>query len=234
MKINLTAINFTKGRKAPIKFIVIHYTANDGDTDEGNANYFKNVNRQASAHYFVDEDSITQVVLDENTAWHCNDTQKYLNGGGQYKKIVENANSIGIEMCSDKENGQYVITDKTIDNTVELVKTLLAKHNITVDNVIRHYDVTGKICPEPFVRNPELWKKFKEKLTEKEEPMYETFKDVPKWYQDAIGYYIKNGDLNDGKPLDGAIDPNYKINLAESTARALTVQYNTLVRLKLT
>lgn len=64
------------------------------------------------------------------------------------------------------------------------------------------------------------------KEQEEEEMIYATFKDLPKWYQEGVGYYIKNGDLNDGTPLDGQIDPNYKINLAESTARALQIGYN--------
>ena len=45
-----------------IKYIVIHYTGNDGDTDENNSKYFKNNIVKASAHYFVDDDSITQSV----------------------------------------------------------------------------------------------------------------------------------------------------------------------------
>lgn len=71
------------------------------------------------------------------------------------------------------------------------------------------------------------------KEQEEEEMIYATFKDLPKWYQEGVGYFIKNGDLNDGTPLDGQIDQNFKINLAESTARALQIQYNAFVRLKL-
>ena len=164
-KTNLTTVNFVKGRKAVVQYLVIHYTANDGDTDEGNGKYFNNYYRGASAHRFVDEDSITMVVKDEDTAWHCNDNQKYLNGGGTYKKLCNNENSIGIEMCSDKVNGDYVITKETIKNTQELVRLLMVKHNIPIENVIRHYDVSGKICPEPFVAHPEQWVQFKKEIT---------------------------------------------------------------------
>ena len=52
-----------------IKYIVLHYTANDGDTDEANAKYFKNNVVKASAHYFVDSNSVTQSVPDNYTAW---------------------------------------------------------------------------------------------------------------------------------------------------------------------
>ena len=63
--------NYARGRTAPILWIVVHYTANDGDTDTNNAHYFQGAGRGASAHYFVDEDSITQTVRDSDTAWHC-------------------------------------------------------------------------------------------------------------------------------------------------------------------
>lgn len=162
LKTNLTTVNYSRGRKNKIKYIVVHYTANDGDTDEGNAKYFKGVHRNASAHYFVDEDSATQVVKDSDTAWHCNDTQKYTNGGAQYKKLCNNDNSLGIELCSDKLNGKYIITKETVKNAQELVYHLMKLHNIPIENVIRHYDVSGKICPEPFVREPLKWKEFKE------------------------------------------------------------------------
>ena len=57
--------------------------------------------------------------------------------------------------------------NKTVYNAVELVKMLMAKYNVPIANVIRHYDVTGKNCPEPFVRNIEAWHNFKDRLEEK-------------------------------------------------------------------
>ena len=166
-KTNLTTINYTKGRVGfKIQYLVFHYTANDGDTDENNAKYFKAVHRGASAHYFIDEDSVTQVVKDEDTAWHCGDTQKYTNGGATMKGKARNVNSIGIELCSDKDpQGKFIITPQTINNAVELAQELMTKYNIPISNVYRHYDVSGKICPEPFVRDLAMWQRFKARLT---------------------------------------------------------------------
>ena len=59
----------TKRPVSNIKYIVIHYTGNDGDSDESNAKYFKNNIVKASAHYFVDDDSITQAVPDDYSAY---------------------------------------------------------------------------------------------------------------------------------------------------------------------
>lgn len=123
-----------------IKYIVIHYTANDGDTDENNGTYFRNNAIETSAHYFVDSDSITQSVPDDYVAWHC--------GAIIYNHAkCRNSNSIGVEICDDVKNGVIYPSAKTIANTIELVELLMKKYNIPKANVIRHYDVTGKICP---------------------------------------------------------------------------------------
>ncbi len=123
-----------------IKYIVVHYTGNDGDTDENNGKYFKTNIVQASAHYFVDDDSITQSVPDNHIAWHC--------GAKKYKHAYcRNANSIGVELCDDVRNGVVYPSEKTIENALELVEHLMQKYSIPKANVIRHYDVSGKLCP---------------------------------------------------------------------------------------
>ena len=139
--------NYTKGRKEPIEYIVVHYTANNGDKAESNGKYFSQPNRNASAHYFVDENTIVQSVKESDTAWHC--------GAKNYKHDkCRNDNSIGVEMCSEKDqNGQYYINQETQNTAIAVVKMLMEKYNIPLENVLRHYDVTGKMCPEPFVRN---------------------------------------------------------------------------------
>jgi N-acetylmuramoyl-L-alanine amidase CwlA len=160
---NLTTRNFTdKNDSSRIEYIVIHYTGNDGDTAYNNTKYFKTEYRGASAHYFVDETSIWQCVLDEDIAWHC--------GATRYKHpYCRNENSIGIEMCCRKNisNGTWYFEEETIKTTIELVKELMAKYNIPASNVIRHYDVTGKTCPEPYVRDTGAWNTFKASLTAK-------------------------------------------------------------------
>jgi len=124
-----------------IKYLVYHYTANDGDTDENNATYFqREVNLNASAHYFVDDDSATQSVPDNFIAWHCGGTR-------YYHPTCRNKNSIGIEMCDNIKDGQRVLTPQTEANAIELGKELMKKYNIPIENVLRHYDVTHKLCP---------------------------------------------------------------------------------------
>lgn len=159
LKIQCNSSNFTKNRPSKIQYLVIHYTANNGDTAKGNCNYFKTGNRGASAHYFVDENDICQSVEDNDVAWHCGTK-------GNYKhKYCRNNNAIGIELCSEKDNkGNYYFNEETINNAIELTKYLMKKYSIPVENVVRHYDVTGKLCPAPFVNNNAAWNNFKNKL----------------------------------------------------------------------
>ena len=165
--------NYYAGRGGnAIKYIVIHYTANDGDTSMNNARYFQRPNCRASAHYFVDEDSVTQSVRDADGAWHCGGALE--SSHHPLHNICMNRNSLGVEMCSDKVNGKYVITAQTVDRTVELVRWLMAKYGIAADHVVRHYDVTGKACPEPWVRDESLWRAFKARLTAPKKPKEET------------------------------------------------------------
>ena len=151
-----------------IKYIVIHYTANDGDSDEGNGNYFANNIVKASAHYFVDGDSVTQSVPDDYVAWAVGD-KKYSNcnktGGGKFYGQCNNTNSISIEMCDEVRNGKSDFSAATIENAIELTKILMKKYNVDISRVIRHFDVSGKPCPAPYVDNVK-WKEFKNMITE--------------------------------------------------------------------
>lgn len=152
------ASNFSAGRSQKIAYIVLHYTANNGDTAEGNCRYFSQLQRGASAHYFVDENEVMQSVKDGDTAWHCG-AKKYVHPS------CRNANAIGIEMCSRKdENGHYFIKPETVARAVELTVKLMVEHGVPIENVVRHYDVTGKNCPAPFVEHPEQWEAFKNAL----------------------------------------------------------------------
>lgn len=149
-----------------ILYLIIHYTANDGDSDQGNANYFKNNIVKASAHYFVDDDSVTQSVPDNYVAYavggtKLNDCSK-TGGGSMYKKIT-NTNSISIEMCDTLKNGKNDVSAKTLENTLALCKVIMKKYNIPISRVYRHFDVTGKHCPAYYMDN-KAWADFKVKL----------------------------------------------------------------------
>ena len=190
--------NYQECNSRDIEYIVIHYTSNKGDTANNNAVYFsrQKLNPPASAHYFVDENEIWQSVHDADIAWHC--------GAKTYKhKSCRNANSLGIEICmNDKDDN---IRLKSIENAIKLTKMLMQKYNIGIDNVIRHYDVTGKDCPRPMVENEDLWTSFKQSLLQEENQMqiYKWLKDMPDWSQDTFTRMFKVGIISTDK--DGAM-----------------------------
>ena len=150
----ISKYNYSSRKGNSIKYIVLHYTGNKQDSALGNANYFNGGDRNASAHYFVDNNSIYQVVEDSNAAWSVGD------GYGRYG--ITNYNSINIEMCT---SGGYNVSEHTENNAVELVKTLMAKYGVSIDRVVRHYDASRKVCPNWSDNNWSRWSNFKNKLT---------------------------------------------------------------------
>ena len=163
-------------RNDDILFIVIHFTGNNGDTALNNCTFFSGANRKASANYFVGNDGIYQSVPDNWAAWAVGGTNTYKH------RYCRNMNSISIEMCSRiGAEGKCYIDDDVVEQTIKLTKYLMNKYGVPVENVLRHYDVWDKKCPEPFVRQPELWENFKERLTGSEDltmPQHEELKSL--------------------------------------------------------
>ena len=156
--------NYGKQRNtANIKYLVYHYTGNDGDNDERNGNYFHNNVVKASAHYFVDDDSVTQSVYDDYVAYSVGG--KCQSNHHPLYKVCTNSNSISIEMCDTTKDGTVSISEATMNNAIELGKVLMHKYNIPLDRVIRHYDVNGKACPNcNDLLNDNTWNAFKSRL----------------------------------------------------------------------
>lgn len=146
---------------AQIKYIVVHYTAGTKDTARNNVDAFTHLITKTSSHYFVDEVEVAQSVPVDRIAWHCGG-KKYPNGApAPFHGKCTNSNSIGVEMCSRINNrGQYYIPNQTEERTAEFVASIMLQYDIPIERVIRHYDVTGKHCPEPWVRVPDGWKFF--------------------------------------------------------------------------
>ena len=139
------------------KYIVCHYTGS-GTSASGSAKanciYFGGRNRNASAHYFIDNANIYE-YLDPSKyyAWHCGD------GNGKYG--ITNANSIGIEVCL---NGDKPYTSKEIARLTWLVHYLQKKYGIKDANVVRHYDASRKMCPYYYAKRSEKWNALHKKL----------------------------------------------------------------------
>lgn len=163
--------NYQPGRTQPIEYIVVHYTANKGDTAKNNVDYFARTVTGTSAHYFVDRNAVMQSVDEGDTAWHC---------GSEHPRhpYCRNSNSIGIEMC-DSVDG---VPEDVRSLTVSLVQELMSRYGLDSSHVLRHYDVTGKRCPAPWVDNPAEWMEFKKMLEEDDDMSYEQFEQYMNRY----------------------------------------------------
>ena len=130
--------------------IVVHYTANPGSTAQNNRDYFNGLKdsheTEASSNFIVGLDGeIIQCV----PTWEM-----------AYASNSRNIDTVSIECCHPDETGKF--TDETYRSLVQLTAWLCVKFDLTEDQVIRHYDVTGKNCPKYFVENEDAWAQFKE------------------------------------------------------------------------
>lgn len=159
--------NYGGSRNASqIRYLVYHYTGNDGDRAANNAKYFQNNIVKASAHYFVDDTTVWRSVPDLKVAWSVGGS-KYANahktGGGTMYGVITNTNNLSIEMCDTIRNGVYQASEATLANAAALGRALMEKYDIPIENVYRHFDVTGKHCPSYLV-NAQKWAEFKKRL----------------------------------------------------------------------
>lgn len=132
-----------------INGIVIHYTGNPGTTAQQNRSFFESLaetqERKASSHFIVGlSGEIIMCVPLEEIAYASNE---------------RNMDTISIECCIDNEEGHF--SEKTYKSLVELTAWLVGKYDLGIDDVIRHYDISGKECPKYFVEHESAWEDFK-------------------------------------------------------------------------
>lgn len=134
--------------------VVVHYTANPGTNAEENRNYFNNLPRlnrkkqhptYASSHFVIGlEGQIVQCIPLNEMSYASNDRNK---------------DTISIECCHPDDTGKFnTLTYKAL---IELVSYLCIRYDLDESDVIRHYDVTGKMCPLYYVQHEDAWETFK-------------------------------------------------------------------------
>lgn len=134
-----------------INDIVIHYVGNPGTSAQANRNWYANPSSNVSSHFIVGlKGEIIQCIpLHEKSS----------------ASNHRNSDTISIEVCHPDASGKF--NAATYDSLVDLTAWLVKSCGLTVDNVIRHYDVTGKECPRYYVRNEDAWNQFKADVKEK-------------------------------------------------------------------
>lgn len=140
-----------------IQSIVVHWVGNAGSSAIGNRNYFNSLatshKTSASSHYIIGlNGEIIRCIPEDEVAFHS----------GSYSM---NRKSIGIEDCHPDWDGKF--NNATYNSLVELCADICKRYNLSVNNIIRHYDVTGKECPRYYVRNEQEWIKFKNDVANK-------------------------------------------------------------------
>jgi N-acetylmuramoyl-L-alanine amidase len=177
-------ISYNKSARssAPI-YIVIHDTGDAGASAQNEHDYFSGGNRGASADFFVDSNNIIQIIdTDNNYSWHCGD------GAGAYG--ITNRNSLGIEMCLEKDGYPSYVT---VSNTLDLVRYLINKYNIDINHVVRHYDASRKCCPCSFSSNNwARWFDFKNEISNQSVSGQWIQQDRKWWYKHSDGSYTKD------------------------------------------
>lgn len=135
---------------ADIKNIVIHYVGNPGTTAKNNRDYFNKLTTGVSSHFVVglNGEIIQCVPLWEKSAASNN----------------RNIDTISIETCHPDESGKF--SEDTYNSVIKLCVWLCAELGLDENEIIRHYDITEKICPKYYVENPEEWENFKRDVKE--------------------------------------------------------------------
>lgn len=139
-----------------VRQIVVHWVGNARSSAIANRNYFESLKDKhvyASSHYIVSLDGkVIQCIPESEVAYHAGNR-------------TVNRNSIGIENCHPDWEGKF--NEATYNSLVELCVELCKKYNLSANDIIRHYDVTGKECPRYYVRNETAWISFKNDVANK-------------------------------------------------------------------
>jgi N-acetylmuramoyl-L-alanine amidase len=181
-----------------VRKLVIHWTANPGASAQNHFNYFNSTaiqqQRYAGAHIFVDKtEAICIIPLDE-VAYHANDVQQRNADGSPWRGVPEllpNANflSIAVEMCVEKDGTFH---PDTIARTEDIFVELCKRYNLDpIKDIVRHYDITHKDCPAPWVKDTQAFINFKNRVNAKLKGGSSVQNGWVK--TDSKWYYYKNG-----------------------------------------
>ena len=161
-------VHITKAANRDIKYIAIHYTAGSSSR-KGCARAVKRVFelRKASADFAVDDAEAVQFNPDLKNyyCWAVGDPKNKYSKGGTLNGVATNRNTISIEVCSNLKAGAsasvanhagWLFTDAAIKNATKLTRELMKKFRVPIERVVRHYDITGKVCPGVVGWNDEI------------------------------------------------------------------------------
>ena len=157
--------------------IAVHYVGNPGTSAVANRNYFenqKNGGKCVSSHFVIGlNGEIIQCIPLTEISYCTNQANGY---------------SVSIECCHPDSTGKF--NEATETSLAELCAYLLKKFGLSADDIIRHYDVTGKQCPL-------FWSPTKYQSKEVADGRFEAFKGRVREMMSGEGkaakYYVQVG-----------------------------------------
>ena len=174
----------------------MHYVGNAGSAAEANRNYFESLKNgllnsagqytYASSHYIVGLNGEILRCVPENEIAYCSNDR--------------NSDTISIENCHPDAAGKF--NDKTAASLVELAADICTRYGLDAKTqVIRHYDITKKLCPLYYVNYPDAWTQFRQKVADavtagKKVAQADPLAALPQWQQDVFNASVKEGRLN--------------------------------------
>lgn len=202
----LTISNYNRPgtRRTKTTAIACHYIGNPGTTAVANRNYFESLGTtgsrlekqgksatKASCHYLIGlQGEVLRLIPEDEISWCTNQANSY---------------SISIEACHPDSTGKFKI--ETYNSYVELCADLCTRWHLNpAKGLIRHYDVTGKLCPRYFVDQPSAWEQFKKDVANAMEKKITTG-----WQQDKTGWWYRHEDgsfpANTWAQIDVTVQP---------------------------
>lgn len=145
-------------QRKEVKSIFVHYTANAGTTAEQNRSYFSSLaqthERSASAHFIIgyDGELLQCIPLNEEA----------------YAVKSRNEDSISIECCYLAEDGSF--TPQTYDTLIHTLAWLIDKYDLSTDDILRHYDCGGKLCPLYYAEHEDAWEQLRQDVADYKNP----------------------------------------------------------------
>ena len=185
----LTVSNYNRPgtRRTRTTAIACHYIGNPGTTAQANRNYFESLSTEgprlekqgksatkASCHYLIGlQGEILRLIPEDEISWCTNQANSY---------------TISIEACHPDSTGRF--NADTYSAYVELCADLCTRWHLNPESgLIRHYDVTGKICPKYFVDHQSTWAQFKKDVAEAMQKNITTG-----WLKDNTGWWYRHED----------------------------------------
>ena len=146
--------------------LVIHYVGNAGTSAMDNREYFEDLKdthiTSASSHFIISMDGeIVQCIPLSEVAYASND---------------RNNDTIAIECCHPEADGKF--SDATYASLVELSAFLCKSFHINPQELLRHYDVSGKLCPLYYVEHPDEWQELKDRIEARTDELLAEEEDV--------------------------------------------------------